>query len=215
MKKKILAACVALIWIMTCAALAQSEYARLGDENAVQAQDVAAWLEIPGAQFTMPVMQRAQDDAYYASHSADGAEFQFGTLYTQAAYNTRDFSDPVTIVYGSSGGEGAPFRNLQETFSGRFDECTAIYLHLPDGTVEYEVFAAIPYSSINILHYYDFSAERRFEGFFDDVYSTRRLGMHLDASRRPEFGQQVLILSTGLRGDPMQRYLVMAKPVVQ
>ena len=58
MKKKILAACVALVWIMTCAALAQSEYARLGDENAVQAQDVAAWLEIPGAQFTMPVMQR-------------------------------------------------------------------------------------------------------------------------------------------------------------
>ena len=38
--------------------------------------------------------------------------------------------------------------------------------------------------------------------------------MHLDEDNRPVFGQdRVVILSTGLRGDSLQRYLVMAKEV--
>ena len=36
--------------------------------------------------------------------------------------------------------------------------------------------------------------------------------MHLDENNRPEAGRdQVLILSTALRGDSLQRYLVMAR----
>ena len=74
------------------------------------------------------------------------------------------------------------------------------------------MFAAMPYSSIHILHYYDFSVKRRYDSFFDSVYSARLLGMHADQSNRPEAGEdRVVILSTALRGDPMQRYLVMAR----
>lgn len=40
--------------------------------------------------------------------------------------------------------------------------------------------------------------------------------MHLDEDNRPVAGKdRVLILSTGLRGDPLQRYLVMAKLIVK
>ena len=202
-----------LVWIICCtgSTLAESRYNALSAGSNVIREDVAAWIEIPSAGFSKPVMQRAGDDAYYATRDPGGGESEFGSLYTQASYNAADFSDPVTVVYGSSRTEGTPLRRLQELYSGQFEENRRILVHLPEGTVEYVVFAAIPYSSLHILHYYDFSVERRYEGFFDDVFRTRQLGMHLDEEGRPEYGDRVLILSTGLRGDSLQRYLVMAR----
>lgn len=204
-----------IAWMLGCAATAsaQSDYDALCAGTEVNGEHVIAWLEIVSADFRQPVMRNAADDGFYASHDASGRESELGALYVQAAYNAGDFSDPVTIIYGSSRTPGAPLRDLQELYSGRFDECRQILLHLPEETLEYEVFAAIPYSSIHILYYYDFTSARRYNNFFDAVYSTRALGMHLAEGGQPEFGDQVLILSTGLRGDPMQRYLVMAKPV--
>lgn len=206
--------CVCLLaWLIGCTgtAVAEYRYDTLCREGNVYQQNTVGWIEIPGADFCQPVMQHERDDAYYANHDAAGVENQCGSLYTQASYNAADFSDPVTVIYGSSKAEGTPFRNLQETYSGRFEECSEILLHLPEETLRYEVFAAVPHSSIHILHYYDFSIQRRYNGFFDGIYSTRLLGMHLNAENRPEYGDRVLILSTGLRGEATQRYLVMAK----
>lgn len=200
----LLVGCVDSVW-------AESNYDALCTEQALVQEDTSAWIEIPETEFCLPVMQRLGDDGFYADHGADGTESETGALYTQSTYNNSDFSDPVTIIYGSSSQEGAPFRNLQEMYSGKFDECGKILLHLPTETLEYEVFAAVPYSSAHILYYYDFDTESRFEEFFDGVYSLRKLGMHLDEGRKPVYGNQILILSTGLRGDRMQRYLVMAK----
>ena len=212
-KIRIWSACL-IAWMLGCAvtASAQSTYDALCAGSNASQEHTIAWLEIVDADFCQPIMRNADDDSFYASHDASGAESELGALYVQAAYNADDFSDPVTIAYGSSRTPGAPLRDLQELYSGRFDECRKILLHLPEESLEYEVFAAIPYSSLHILHYYDFTSERRYKNFFDAVYSTRALGMHLAESDRPEYGEQVLIVSTGLRGDPMQRYLVMAKP---
>lgn len=217
MKRKLICPLVlCLLCVLVCGAAAEDAYARLCSQNGLQTTGVMAWLEIPGASFTQPVMYNAEDDAYYAAHGPDGAENAWGALYIQTRYNAADGSDPVILVYGSSAAEGAPFRKLQETFSGSFDSCKTLYMHMPDGTREYAVFAALPYTSIHILHYYDFRNARRYETFFDGVFSTRVLGMHLDEANRPEPGEdQVIILSTGLRGDSLQRYLVMAKLVSQ
>lgn len=211
--KKVCACLLALTACLSSGALAESRYEALCRENPVRQEHTAAWIEIPGGGYCSPVMQHDQDDSFYAGHDASGAEAETGALYTQKTYNAADFSDPVTVIYGSSKAEGAPFRDLQQTYSGSFDECRRILLHLPEETVEYEVFAAVPYTSIHILHYYDFSVQRRYESFFADVYSTRLLGMHLDEAGKPGFPDKVLILSTGLRGDNMQRYLVMARPI--
>lgn len=212
-KSKVFRACLA-VWLIACMGIAAAEtYDTLCDAGSADRADTAAWIEIPGADMCLPVMQHATDDSFYSSHDPSGVESPTGALYTQAAYNAADFSDPVTVIYGSSKSEGAPLRDMQEIFSGSFDKCRDITVYLPDRTLEYKVFAAVPYSSVHILHYYDFSQQRRYDSFFDGVYSTRMLGMHLDEDNRPEFGDQVLILSTGLRGDGMQRYLVMAKLV--
>lgn len=206
---------VCLMGALGCAA-AESTYQSLCEDAGLNSTDVIGWLEIPGIQISMPVMRHPEDGAYYAKHDAAGREAVYGALYVQAQYNAADFSDPVTLVYGSSAGVSAPFGWLQEVFSGSFEQCRTLFIHTPAGTKEYVTFAAVPYASIHILHYYNFRNESRFKSFFQDVYSTRVLGMHLDENNRPVYGKEpVVILSTGLRGDTLQRYLVMAKLVTQ
>jgi len=217
MKYKKLAAlliCLLLSIGYVGAALGET-YQTLCEQRDVRSENAIAWLEIPGASICEPVMRHPEDDAYYARRNANGRDSQYGSLYVQAQYNAADFSDPVTMVYGNSTTEDAPFGMLQQMYSGSFEECRQLFLHTPDGSREYIVFAAVPYTSIHVLHYFDFRVARRFNSFFDGVFSTRALAMHLDEDSRPVFGQdRVLILSTGLRGDSLQRYLVMAKEVV-
>lgn len=212
MKKRFLL-CMLLLLCLANAAAAESAYDAYCREQGIASDHLTAVIEIPGAGWMLPVMQHPGDDAFYASHDAKGNESDVGTLYTQKAYNANDFSDPVTVVYGGSGKETSPLRNLQQIYSGSFEECRTIYLHLPDRTEEYTVFAAVPFSSIHILHYYNFRSEQRFVNFFENVYQTRKLGMHLDPVLKPVPGETVLILSTGHRGDSEQRYLVMAKVI--
>lgn len=212
-KKVLLLALVLVCCLPATGALGESRYDALCAARQVSGPHVTAWLEIPGFAFCQPVMQHPQNDAFYAKHDAAGAETDFGMMYTQATYNKPDFNDPVTIVYGSSTTEGTVLRDLQENYSGGFDEGRKVLLHLPGETREYLVFAALPYSAVHILHYYDFSVEKRFISFFDGIFSSRVLGMHLATADAPVPGEKVLILSTGLRGDRLQRFLVMAKLV--
>lgn len=212
-KHSLLTALLVLFLLLPGMAAAESAYDAYCQEHALDSAQLTAVLEIPGVNSLWPVMQHPEDNIFYASHDATGAESDVGTLYTQAAYNARDFSDPVTLIYGGSGKENSPLRNLQEWYSGSFDECRTILLHLPDRTEEYTVFAAVPFSSIHILHYYNFESAQRYIAFFEDVYQTRKLGMHLDTVLKPEPGERVLILSTSHRGDSEQRYLVMAKVI--
>jgi len=213
--KKLIAVLACLVFSMGCAGKAEERiYQTLCEQQGLQRSELIAWLEIPETPICEPVMRHPSDDTYYANHSPDGEEHIGGSLYVQSKYNAADFSDPVTLIYGSSAAVNAGFGNLQELFSGSFDACRTVYLHTPGATWEYEVFAALPYSSIHILHYYDFRIERRYDSFFDSVFSTRALGMHLDEDNRPTPGtDQVIIFSTGLRGDSLQRYLVMAKRI--
>lgn len=211
--KKILLVCALLLAIFLQAAAAENAYDAYCREHGVDPANLSAVIEIPGANMLFPVMQHPTDNGFYAAHDAQGNESALGVPYTQVTYNAKDFSDPVTVVYGGSGKEKSPFRNLQEIYSGRFEDCRTIYLHLPDRTEEYTVFAAVPYSSIHILHYYNFRSAQRYTAFFDSVYQTRKLGMHLDKVLKPVAGETVLILSTSHRGDSDQRYLVMAKVI--
>lgn len=208
-----LAVCLVL-WTISAVTLAESTYQELCRQNGYKNPDIIAWLEVPGAAICEPVMRHPTDDSYYSAKAPDGKENRNGALYVQAKYNAGDFSDPVTMIYGNSTSETAPFYELQELYSGSFDACRTVYLHTPEATQEYEVFASVPHSSIHILHYYDFHSARRYKSFFDSIFSTRALGMHLMEEDRPQGGKdRVIILSTGLRGDPLQRYLVMAKTV--
>lgn len=188
-------------------------YEKLIEENrdTLTEENAIAFLEIPSIGLLLPVMQHPQDDGFYLKHNALGEESAQGALYTEKTYNEKDFSDPVTVIYGRRMDDQTMFGALQQLYSSSFDDAKDIYLYLPGEVRHYTAFAAVPFSNIHIMYSYNFRHSRMREAFFDEVFATRRPGVQLDDGLRPESGDKVIILSTGLKGDATQRYLVIAK----
>jgi|GEM_PF-428528 len=174
--------------------------------------DICAWIEIEGTKVDYPVLQSPNDDDKYLTTAVDGSYYIGGSLFTQASYNSRDFNDPVTVIYGHTMRSGTLFGQLQSTYSASesFSSHSEIKLHLPGELRYYKVFAALPYSNMHILDAYDFSKEYWFNNFLDGVFDTRAFGAQFDREISPEYGDRVLILSTCLNEDSTKRFLVLA-----
>jgi len=174
--------------------------------------DIYAWLEIDGTNISYPIVQDPEDETFYLDHNSDRAYSANGAIFSEAIYNRTDLSDPVTLLYGHHMRDGAMFGNLQKYYSDAdfFADHGIIRVYTPEATLEYGVFAAIPYSSSHILYYNDFTDPEVFETFFDAIFNVRELGANFNEEYAPEVGDRVLILSTCLIGNNTRRFLVMA-----
>ncbi len=174
--------------------------------------DIYAWIEIPGTVIDYPVLQSATDDTKYLTTAYDGSYYIGGSLFTEHQYNSRDFNDRVTIIYGHTMRSGALFGSLQEIYSDStsFAECSKIKIYLNNEVRTYQVFAAVPYDTSHILYTYDFTNDYWYDNFFKSIRKIRALEANFDDSYFPETGDQVIILSTCMTGNANMRYLVMA-----
>lgn len=175
--------------------------------------DIYAWLDIPGADISYPIAQSPTDDTFYLTHSIDGKEDQNGTLYTEHAYNSRTFSDPVTIIYGHNMRSGAMFGYLQEQFSDPewFASHEEIIVYQPERELHYRVFAAVPYGTKHILHKYRcFRDPSSMTEFLEVIYHIRKFGTNYREDCTVMQDDRILILSTCLPRSADGRYLVLA-----
>ena len=175
--------------------------------------DIHAWISIAGLKLDYPVLQHPTDDEWYLRRAYDKSDYIGGCLFTQCSYNSTDFNDPVTVIYGHTMRSGAFFGELQKVYTDaqNFLEHNDITVYLPGEIRHYTVFAAVPYNSTHILYTYDFSNEYWFNNFFKSVFSVRALGAQFDSAQKPAYGDRVIILSTCLNQDSTQRFLVMAR----
>lgn len=119
------------------------------DFEALQAEnpDIYAWITIPGTNVDYPILQREGDNGYYLNHSVDGAGSIAGAIFTED-YNSKDFTDPNTIIYGHNMKNGSMFRTLHN-YSDRefFDNNRDITIYMPDKILHYTIFAAYLYDA--------------------------------------------------------------------
>lgn len=175
--------------------------------------DIYAWLDIPGTDITYPVVQSQTDDTFYLEHSIDGEEDKNGSLFTEHTYNSRTFSDPVTIIYGHNMRSGAMFGYLQEQFSDPewFASHEEIIVYQPQRELHYRVFAAVPYGTKHILYQYRcFRNPAALTEFLDVIYHTRKFGTNYREDCTVTQDDRILILSTCLPRSADGRYLVLA-----
>lgn len=173
--------------------------------------DIYAWIEVPGTKINYPIARSETDDSYYLDHSIDGSKDKKGTLFTEYLFNSNDFSDPVTVIYGHDMKNGAMFGRLQNYSQKKyFDSHSEIKVYLPDRTLSYEVFAAVPFSGKHILYYWDFSDESQFNGFIKNIRSTKSLLANFNEDVEVTSSDKIIILSTCLKSDNTKRYLVLA-----
>lgn len=187
------------------------------DFSALQAvnKDIYAWLYIPGTGINEPLVQRENDGCYYLTHDSAGKKDGSGALFTEAAYNQTDFSDPAVVIYGKNTAQGRLFDGLQAAYSSPegLEEYREVMICLPEKTLRYEVFEAAPFRSYHLLHYFNFGNETRYRAFLQAVDSVKTMDANRNRDVAVAPGDPLLILSTTRLGAPDQSFLVLAKKV--
>lgn len=183
------------------------DFERLKAQN----PDIYAWITVPGTEVDYPVLQKSDSedpyDNFYLDHTVDLEEGLPGAIYSQAV-NHRDFKDSVTILYGHNMKDGRMFTSLHK-FEEKdfFEENRQIIIYTEDGTLTYEIFAAVEFSDALIPYEYDFSNSSEVQRYLDDVENCQgnfREGVNVSKEDR------ILTLSTCYSGRDANRLLIEA-----
>ena len=182
------------------------------DFEALQAEnpDIYAWITIPGTNVDYPILQREGDNGYYLNHSVDGTENIAGAIFTED-YNSKDFTDPNTIIYGHNMKNGSMFRTLHNYHDREFfDKNRDITIYMPDKILHYTIFAAYLYDSRHLMLSYDFGDLDVFRGYLDSVRNIRDMNAFVDTDIPVTENDKIITLSTCYKGQADRRYLVQA-----
>ncbi len=182
------------------------DFAALQEEN----PEVYAWITVPGTNVDYPILQHDGDNSYYLNHDIDGKEDIAGAIFTED-YNSKDFTDPNTVIYGHNMKNGSMFRTLHN-YSDRsfFDENRDVTIYMPDKILHYEIFAAYLYDSRHLLLSFDFQDQQVFAQYLSDVRARRDMNSFVDTSIEVTSEDRIITLSTCYAGMADRRYLVQA-----
>ena len=179
----------------------------------LQAQNphIYAWIEVEGTKVDYPIVQHPTDNSYYLTHTIDGVKTTAASIYTES-FNSTDFEDHHTVIYGHNMKNGTMFRTLHnfEDYDF-FEEHRDITIYMPDQTRHYEVFAAYTYDNRHLLNTYYCEEPESFQSYLDEVFSIRDMGAYIDHDMEVTGEDYIITLSTCVNsGNATQRYLVQA-----
>lgn len=174
-------------------------------------KDIYAWIRIPGTPIDYPILNRKGDNGYYLKRNYYRYADTRGSIFTED-YNNRNFNDPVTLIYGHNMSSGSMFGSIQKTYTKKsfMQSHKELQIILPDKTYTYEIFAAVPYSNIHLMYYYDFTNTYLFTEVMNDILSVRAMNAVVDKTVKVTPDDHIVILSTCLSGNGNQRYLLLA-----
>lgn len=171
--------------------------------------DTVAYLVIPEAGITVPVMQKSGDQTYYDTHNAKGNIQEGGALHLDIG-NNADYTDPNTIIYGCNE-SGGPLEYLGIYGNPEYFEANPfIYLYIPGYILEFRVFAATSGGDTNILtntNCYDYDV---FSRYIDQIYASRSMDLQKADYLKEAVvnGWRMLTISAGSTTDSANRYFV-------
>lgn len=173
--------------------------------------DIYAWIQINGTDQGYPILSNEDDPDYYIHRNVEGRYSSAGSIYTQSNYNSTDFSDACTVVYGHNMANGSMFGSIQrlsrniDLNSGRNSNYFTIYT--PDGSLTYRIWGMGVFTMDHLLYYYAFDLESDFNQFFSDFESFDYGPRIISSEVTPEYGDRIVILSTCYSQDNSYRFL--------
>lgn len=175
--------------------------------------DFVGWIKIDGTNLSFPVMYSPDNPDFYLRHDFSGEYSNYGTPYLDARCTlTADAQSDNLVIYGHNMKTGTIFGCLTDyKEASMYEEHPTIRLDTLYGGGDYEVFAAFaidvvadttfPYNS-----YLDLD-EASFDAFVTEV--KRR--SDVDSGITPNYGDQLLTLSTCEYSSANGRYVVCAR----
>lgn len=171
--------------------------------------DIYAWIYIPGTNVDYPILQSATDDSYYLEHNLDGSKGYPGCIYTES-YNSKDFTDHNTVIYGHNMKDGSMFHTLH-SFEDKnfFEENRYAFVYMPDGKVfVYDLFAAYTFTDEHILQTYILDTDESMQEYLDVVYSYNTDDSNFREGVTVTGQSNIITMSTCIGGMPENRLLV-------
>lgn len=173
-------------------------------------KDIYAWIYIPNTNVDYPVAQSApdMDDSFYLSHNVY-KNYQFsGTIYTEKK-NSRDFTDPVTVLYGHNMLNGSMFASLHN-FNDKdfFENNNTMFIFTEDKILTYLIYAAYQYDDRHILNSFDMSDSTNFRLYLDSTLTQRPYYCNIREGIELTTDDKIVTLSTCMDGGGNVRYLV-------
>ena len=172
-------------------------------------KDIYSWIYIPNTNVDYPVVQSSKNtaDDFYLNHNIH-KEYEFaGSIYSEK-HNSKDYLDPVTVLYGHNMNNGSMFKTLHK-FEDRsfFKKNKYIYVYMPNEKLTFKIYAAYVYDDRHILNSFDFSDPdilREYQKYTLNPESmtknTRKVSLNKNS--------KILTLSTCTNGAENTRYLV-------
>lgn len=171
--------------------------------------DIYAWINIPNTMVNYPVAQYpGDDDSFYLSHNMYGDYAFAGCIYTEKC-NSKDFSDPNTVLYGHNMLNGSMFRGLHD-FRDKsfFDANPYIYITTADRVLTYEIFSAYEYDDRHLIYSFDFKNKEVFKEYLEYATNPTRAMMYNTRDIPVTADDKIITLSTCLGDVDTSRYLV-------
>lgn len=132
--------------------------------------DVDGWIVVEGTDIDYPVLYDTSDDYYYLDHTRTGTYSAAGSIFVED-YNSRDFVDFNTVIYGHNMRDGSMFAQLHyfedEDF---FDSYETITIYTEDSVLTYQIFAAYVRDNEHLMQYYSYGTEEDRQDYIDDIY---------------------------------------------
>lgn len=173
--------------------------------------EIYAWIKINDTDVDYPIVQSKNDDSFYLRHSAfDKSWLASGAIYTQGV-NSKDFSDPVTVIYGHNGYKETMFTTLHkfedEDF---FNSHEYFYIYLPNRKLTYQVVSAFKYDDRHIMNSFNFAVPQDLANFQETVKNpTSALkNVRTDLDVTIDENSKIVVLSTCITNQKSNRYLV-------
>lgn len=179
------------------------------DTLTAQYPDVYAWIRIPGTNVDYPIVQRAGENGYYLHRTIDGKKKAEGSIFTDEE-NSKDFSDPNTIIYGHNMKNGSMFKTLHRYKDKQFLlDNSEVYIYQKERVLKYKIFAAYVYDNRHLLQSFDFKDENIFRNYLNNVLTKRDMRSNINVDVDVTVSDKIITLSTCNNNDA-ERYLVQA-----
>lgn len=132
--------------------------------------EVVGWIRFDEPAIISYAIVQAEDNDYYLNRNLDGVSSSFGTIFMDR-YNTADFTNRNTVLYGHNMRNGSMFGSLKKYREAEyFHENPYFYIYTPDGVAaKYHIFAVEEVASDSWHYKKYFSTLTDFAEYLKDI----------------------------------------------
>lgn len=169
--------------------------------------DIYAWISIPEVNVDYPILQSETDNGFYLNHTINGQKSVYGSIYTEN-YNSKDFSDFNTLVYGHNMKNGTMFGSLKKYRDVQFfNQNRYIMVYMPGRILKYEIFAAYTWDNKHVLLTRNFESEYNRKTYIEEIFAVRDMNSQINKDVVVTENDRIITLSTCMN-DKSKRFLV-------